>query len=130
MTRLSRNNSETREMIKSLSTLTGLDPKAIETVLVAQELYIQHQVYLKYKANPEEPPEIELPYLGSLKMFPINYKNRSDVTDNAAARVKFYPENQFKRRLRKSMYQEKNFLIEHSLESFKDHFVQKFKSLI
>lgn len=130
MAKTSRTSTIIRDNVKSLSTLTGVDPKVVENILVAQELLIQYQIYQQYKNNPEEIPEIYLPYLGNLKMFPIKYKNRDDVPNNAATRINFYPDDKFKRRVRRSMYQERNYLIDHTLENFKDHFVQKFKSLI
>lgn len=130
MARLSKNENATREMVKDISVLTDLDPKIVETVLLAQELHIQHQTYSVYKDDPEDPPEIELPYLGTLKMFPIIYKRRDDIKGNAATRVKFYPTENFKTRLRKSMYQDNDFLADHTLKSFKDHLIGRFKSLI
>ncbi|WJZ23566.1 hypothetical protein LIS04_138 [Listeria phage LIS04] len=130
MSALSRNTTETRKMIKSIATLTGLDPKAVETVIKTQELYILQEVLTQYKNNKEEVPSIELPYIGELKMFPITYKNRTDIPDNAAVRVKLYPDDKFKRRIRKSMFQEKDFLTEQALDSYKDTFVQRFQSLI
>ncbi|PJZ19152.1 hypothetical protein CEW46_24690 [Bacillus cereus] len=131
MPKRSQNDVRTDEFIREVAKLVGVDEEFIRKVYKAQELLLYHQARQSHQENPDdEMIDLELPFIGNLKIYKVNYRNRTDVKNDAALRTKMYPCEVFRKRLRSSVYDNKDFLLDSALATHKGLVVNKFRSMI
>jgi len=117
--------------VDQIAKLTGLDREVVEAVLKGQELLLYNQARLQNQEDPNSKYiDLEIPHVGTLRLFRVNYHKRDDVRNNAALRAKIYPSEAFRNNMRLAVFEGKDFLTEHVLDKFKNTMLNKFRSLL
>ena len=132
MPKLSQNEWYARKATKDISNMLDLPEAVVRSVIDALALHLLDELREKgMNADEAETVELELPNIGTLKLFPAKYPdNECAILNGRAFKPKFIIREQFLLKLRYAYYDHHNYILDEVTQNFKDMFDDHYKSII
>lgn len=133
MPKLSANEWYARKASKDIGNMLDLPEALVRSVIDALALHLLDELREQGIKDGDEAKivELELPNIGTLKLFPAKYPdNDCAILNGRAFKPKFIIKEQFLLKCRHAYYGHHNYLLEEVTSNFKDMFDQHYQSII